>query len=167
MSQILVFGNSASGKSTLAKYLQAERGLAHFDLDTVAWLPSGTPVAPVRRELSESLELVDQFCNVEPDWVIEGCYADILTLLTQQASEMIFLNLPVELCIENARKRPWEPHKYASKDEQDANLEMLINWIADYQIRTDTFSSKAHQALFDAYLGKKTMLVSRPDLAKL
>jgi hypothetical protein len=37
------------------------------------------------------------------------------------------MNLPVAACIENARKRPWEPHKYASKAEQDKNLDRLID----------------------------------------
>ena len=37
MRKILIFGNSGSGKSTLAGKLCAGNGLAHLDLDTLAW----------------------------------------------------------------------------------------------------------------------------------
>ena len=68
------------------------------------------------------------------------------------------MNLPVALCIENAKNRPWESHKYQSKAAQDANLTMLIDWIAQYEQRTDTFSKSAHQILFDEFTGKKTQV---------
>lgn len=37
---------------------------------------------------------------------------DLLKLVQAQSSEIIFMNLPIELCIANAKARPWEPHKY-------------------------------------------------------
>jgi len=46
--RIVVFGNSGSGKSTLAKNYTLKYGLAHLDLDVLAWLdtnpPSGNPL---------------------------------------------------------------------------------------------------------------------------
>jgi hypothetical protein len=76
------------------------------------------------------------------------------------------LNPGVEGCIANARERPWEPHKYASKEAQDANLEMLIGWIRDYVARTDVFSLAAHRALFDSFGGDKVELSSREAIAR-
>ena len=73
------------------------------------------------------------------------------------ADEVIFMNLPVPSCIENARNRPWEPHKYASREEQDGNLAMLIDWIAQYPTRQDVCSESAHRTLYDAFAGKKRM----------
>jgi hypothetical protein len=35
--------------------------------------------------------------------------------------------------VANAFSRPWEPHKYLSKEAQDANLEMLMGWIRAYE----------------------------------
>ena len=93
-------------------------------------------------------------------WVIEGCYADLLKIAIPQSSKIIYLNLPVEVCISNAERRPWEPHKYESKAAQDVNLAMLTAWIAQYTIRDDTFSKSAHEALFDSYKGEKTMYTS-------
>lgn len=51
MSNILIFGNSGSGKSTLAKSICGSQGLAHLDLDLLAW-EATTP--PQRKELSVS-----------------------------------------------------------------------------------------------------------------
>jgi hypothetical protein len=79
-----------------------------------------------------------------------------LELAIPSSTEIIFINLPVELCIENAKRRPWEPHKYDSKAAQDANLEMLVEWISRYETREDTFSLSAHKRLYDNYSNKKT-----------
>lgn len=163
MSKIVIFGNSGSGKSTLAKKLASKDNLAHLDLDTIAWKPV-TP--PERLPVSESAISISTFLHDNQSWVIEGCYSDLLELVTQDAEEMIFLNLPVSACIENAKSRPWEPHKYESKEAQDANLAMLIDWISQYDSRTDTFSRVAHEELFEKFKGKKIMHVSNERSAQ-
>jgi hypothetical protein len=38
---------------------------------------------------------------------------------------------------------------------------MLIDWIAQYEARDDTFSKTAHQKLYDEFTGKKTQVVER------
>ncbi|MAT95024.1 MAG: shikimate kinase [Halioglobus sp.] len=153
MDKIVIFGNSGSGKSTLAGQLCARHGLAHFDLDTVAWTAQ-TP--PQRRPREECSREIGAFVQQHEGWVIEGCYADLVELALPASTEIIFLDLPVQLCTDNARRRPWEPHKYASKEAQDANLDMLLDWIAQYEEREDTFSRASHAALFERYAGKKT-----------
>lgn len=157
MKKVVIFGNSGSGKSTLAQQLREEEGLSHLDLDTIAWLPSSPPE---RKPLAESKREIEFFTSVNEGWVIEGCYADLLEIVLPDSSEIIFLNLPAEACVANAKNRPWEPHKYESKEAQDANLEMLIAWIAQYPERSDTFSRSAHEALFNGYKGKKIMYTS-------
>ena len=159
MRKILIFGNAGSGKSTLARRILARESIPHLDLDELAWLP-GLP--PERRPLAEAGEAIDRFVEANSAWVIEGCYGDLIERVLDRASEIIFLNLPVELCIENARNRPWEPHKYASREEQDANLETLIHWISDYPQRTDTLSLQAHRSLYERFAGKKTRYTASP-----
>ncbi|WP_371195592.1 shikimate kinase [Glaciecola sp. SC05] len=154
MRKVIIFGNSGSGKSTLAKKLKAE-GLAHLDLDTIAWQPS---MPPERKALDESQKALAEFDASNDSWVIEGCYTDLLEMAANLASEAIFMNLEVDLCIQNAKSRPWERHKYPSKQAQDQNLSMLIEWIAQYPKRTDTFSKSAHEALFSNFNGVKVML---------
>ena len=150
--QIVIFGNSGSGKSTLAKKLCAQHQLTHLDLDTIAW-QQATP--PRRQPLSKSQSDIQTFLSQNPNWVIEGCYADLLARVVPYATQAIFLNLPVAACQDNARRRPWEPHKYPSREAQDANLPMLLAWIADYTQRDDVLSLRAHRALFEAFPGRK------------
>lgn len=158
--KVVVVGNSGSGKSTLAKRLSRARRLAHLDLDTLAWLPG-----PVRRPLAESEAKIGEFIAACPQWIIEGCYADLLGTPLAHASRLVFLNPGVEACIANARARPFEPHKYATKEAQDANLGMLERWIREYETRTDEFSLQAHRTLFDAFAGPKVELTSREAIA--
>ena len=154
LRKILIFGNSGSGKSTLAKRLCEMEGLKHLDLDVLAWQQT---IPPKRKPLEESSREINTFIDSCDGWVIEGCYTDLLEVAVPHSNEMIFLNLPISVCISNAKNRPWEPHKYDSKEAQDANLEMLVDWISEYETRVDTFSRKSHLALYQAFGGVKTM----------
>lgn len=153
MQKILIFGNSGAGKSTLAANLAREHQLKHLDLDTLAWLPVNPPR---RRDLQESRKEIEAFIATQSSWVIEGCYADLLEIVTPHCSEIIFLNPGTDTCVKNCKSRPWEPHKYASKEAQDANLEMLIEWVKNYETRNDEFSLTAHRRVYDNFKGKKS-----------
>ncbi|MEJ0085990.1 MAG: hypothetical protein WDO72_09925 [Pseudomonadota bacterium] len=91
--RILICGNSGADKSTLAKSLAEIYALAHLDLDTLAWEQAN---APTRRALDRSRTEIDKFTAVNDGWVIEGAYADLLGLLLDECSELIFLNPGVE-----------------------------------------------------------------------
>jgi adenylate kinase family enzyme len=153
MPRIVIFGNSGSGKSTLAREKADQLGCAHFDLDTVAWDEGRRP--PTRRSLPASEAAIDSFLAAHEHWIVEGCYADLLALVVPRCDELIFLNPGVAVCQANCRDRPLEPHKYRSPAEQDANLAMLLAWVAEYPRRTDEFSLQAHRRLFDAFDGRK------------
>jgi len=160
LRRILIFGNSGSGKSTLAKKITASHGLAHLDLDTLAWQPK---VPPQRKSLETSKVDILAFVRANSGWVIEGCYADLLELALPFSSEIVFLNLSVEDCIKNARSRAWEPHKYQSKQAQDDNLDMLLHWISQYSVRDDEFSQAAHNKIYAQFAGKKSMLLRNQE----
>jgi adenylate kinase family enzyme len=157
LRKVLVFGNSASGKSTLAKRLAASEQLAHLDLDLLAWQATNPPT---RVPLVESAKAIEKFMLQHEHWVIEGCYSDLLKVAEEQSTEIIYMNLSVDDCIENANNRSWEPHKYTSKIEQDANLAMLIQWISQYELRDDNFSKAAHISFYQNYTGAKKMLTT-------
>lgn len=163
MRRVIVFGNSGSGKSTLAARLSAEQGLAHLDLDSVAW-SAGSP--PERMPIDDSLARISNFMAQHKGWVIEGCYTDLLAPVSSRANELVFMDLPVEACVENARRRPWEPHKYSSKAAQDRNLSMLIDWIGEYYERADHFSHASHLNLYTQFAGAKVALRSNDEAAR-
>lgn len=152
MRKVLIFGNSGSGKSTLAKELCAAENLSHLDIDMLAWMPT---TLPTRKPVGEAKKEIYEFIHSHEEWVIEGCYTDLLETVASQCNEMIYMNIPVAVCIANAKNRPWEPRKYKSKEDQDANLEMLVEWIAQYKERDDIFSERAHKELYEKYPGKK------------
>lgn len=149
--RVVVFGNSGAGKSTLARSL-AEQGLAHLDLDTLAWQPTDPPQ---RTPLDQAGLAVRAFVDQHPDWVIEGCYADLIGLVVDAATRLVFLDASVETCQAQARLRPWEPHKYDTAEAQNANLPMLLDWIAGYPTREGPLGRPAHLALFEAFEGDK------------
>lgn len=155
--RIVVFGNSGSGKSTMAGRLSVELAVPHLDLDQLAWSSPG-----VRRPLTESAREIEEFALEHHEWVVEGCYADLLDMLLPRATELRFLNPGIETCIANCRNRPWEPHKYSSKADQDANLDFLIRWVRDYETRTDEYSLARHRTMFEQFTGRKREYTGQP-----
>ncbi|MDY6941306.1 MAG: AAA family ATPase [Cyanobacteriota bacterium] len=150
MQKILIFGNSGSGKTTMAKQLATSHGIPHFDLDTCAWNEPG-----VRKSLKESQKVIDKFVAEHSSWVIEGSYGSLVELVLEHCNELRFLNPGIEKCLQNCDSRPWEPEKYPTPEAQNQNLEMLKNWVRDYEIREDEYSYREHQRIFERYLGKK------------
>lgn len=157
--RIVIFGNSGSGKSTMARAIAEEQGIEHMDLDGVAWETPG-----VRMPLVRSAESIAAFTHANDRWVIEGCYADLLELVISLATEVRFLNPGTEACVVNCRSRPWEPHKYESPEAQEKMLEFLLGWVRDYDVRDDEYSLASHRALFDRFTGTKREYDSLPPL---
>jgi hypothetical protein len=93
--------------------------------------------------------------------VIEGCYGELIEAAASRATELIFLNPGREACLANNARRPWEPHKYASAEEQNAMLANLQAWVSGYYERTDQWSYDAHRRIFDAHPGPKVERTSR------
>lgn len=157
--RILVFGNSGSGKSTLACKLAAYHGCPALDLDTIVWVPGKVAV---QREADAVRADLQAFMARFGDWVIEGCYGDLIEQAAPACTELVFLNPGREACLANNRRRPWEPHKYASPEQQDAMLANLQDWVASYYTRDDPWSYAAHRRIFDAHPGCKTEHATRP-----
>lgn len=148
--RILIFGNSGSGKTTMAGALQEEHGLPHLDLDAVAWAEPGE-----RLPLAESVAALQAFQRSHPSWVIEGSYGSLVKAALPSCTELRFLNPGVEACVANCRNRPWEPEKYASPAEQDVRLAFLLDWVRDYETREDEYGLAYHRAIFEAFEGDK------------
>jgi adenylate kinase family enzyme len=152
--KIAILGNSGSGKSTLAKSLAAQT-IPLLDLDSIVWEPNLVAVSRLPQNVLKDLE---RFCMGGDGWIIEGCYAHLVADSLRWNPELIFLNPGEEACLQHCRARPWEPHKYSSKQEQDSKLEFLLAWVSDYYRRDGDMSLRAHRKLFDLYAGPKREL---------
>lgn len=159
--RVAILGNSGSGKSTLANWLAQSVNLAVLDLDSVAWEPDKPAVA---RSSALAEADIAKFGTTHARWVMEGCYGNLIEAAFQFRPFLIFLNPGLESCTAHCLSRPFEPHKYPSKQEQDANLQFLLSWVAEYYTRDGPMSLAAHQAVFAKYPGRKVELQRVPQL---
>lgn len=153
----LVFGNSGSGKSTWSRRMAERHQLAHLDLDSIVGVPGEIAVQRSRDEIHASLaDFLSQHSR------IEGCYGELVQRTSAHCSDLSFLNRGLQACLDNDRRRPWEPHRYQSKKLQDSMLENLQAWVASYYERDDAGSYRAHRAIYDSHGGGKTEYVDAP-----
>jgi adenylate kinase family enzyme len=146
-----IFGNAGSGKSTLARSLAGD-GVAVLDLDTIAWEPRS---GAILRSQHAAVDDLRRFCSSHAEWIVEGCYGDLIEAVLPWKPELIFLNPGEEACLRNCRNRAWEPHKYPSKAAQDASVKTLLAWVSAYYSCSGSMSFAAHRAIFDRYDGPK------------
>lgn len=161
--KVLVYGNSGSGKSTYAHALATRHGLVHLDLDSIVWEPGKIAVQRDPQSIAESLM---EFVSSHAAWVIEGCYGELVRSAAAHCTQLVFLNPGLEACQSNNRRRPWEPHKYSSLEEQNSMLPTLQSWVAEYYSRDDAWSYKVHRLIYDEYRGAKvehTSLLQLPE----
>ena len=158
--RVLVFGNSGSGKSTYAQAQAIRHGAPHLDLDSIVWEPGQIavqrPAAAIRQSLNDFLSSHDA-------WVIEGCYGELVEASAATCTQLVFLNPGLEACLANNARRPWEPHKYVSVEQQNSMLAALQTWVAEYYTRGGPWSYEAHRRIFDAHAGEKIEHTSLPS----
>jgi adenylate kinase family enzyme len=148
--KLIILGNAGSGKTTMARYLTKNNSACILSLDKIAW-EEGIK----RKLLEDSLAEFHQFITQHEDWIIEGCYGDLIEAILPCCTELIFLNPGIDICVKNCLKRPWESDKFSSPDQQEIMLEYLINWVKQYEIRDDEYGLKKHRQIFDNFTGNK------------
>ena len=116
----------------MARRLIGNVTIPRLSLDEIAWDRDAR-----RKPLEESLILLGQFLASNDQWIIEGCYGDLVEAALPHCSERRFLNPGVETCVAHCNRRPWEPLKFSSAEEQNTMLRQLIQWVEDYESRDD------------------------------
>ena len=157
---VSIIGNAGSGKSTLAGRMARANASRLLDLDSIFWEPGKVAVPRAAADAAADLR---QFCEVPARWVVEGCYADLIRQSLPHGPYLVFLDPGLDQCMANCRARPWEPHKYRSKAEQDAKLAFLLQWVAAYYTRDGDMSWAEHQRVYERYDGPKLHLQRLPD----
>ena len=148
--RIILLGNAGAGKTTMARRLIGDRDVPRLSLDEIAWGDGAE-----RRPIAESLRDLQAFLDAHDEWVIEGCYSDLIEAALDRCTELRFLNPGVEACVAHCLRRPWEPEKFPSPEAQQAMLAELVAWVRAYEVRDDEYGLARHRRLFDGFAGRK------------
>lgn len=154
--RVLITGNGGSGKTWLGERLVQRLSVPLVRLDDLYW--DGAYGGKER----DKRVVFDEVARraAEPYWVIEGVYGWLLPAALPRASEFIFLDLPVDACLDNIRQRG----NQGSGNE--AAFAALLAWVAEYPSRENSNSRLAHQRLWDAFEGTRTILRSREEVER-
>lgn len=130
--RIILLENAGPGKSTMARRLIGQSDVPRLSLNEIAW-----DHGAVRRPHEDSVAAFTAFLEENENWIIEGCYSDLLEIALPHCTELRFLNPGVHVCVEHCWQRPWEPERFSTLEEQGGMLETLIEWVQEYETRTD------------------------------
>jgi hypothetical protein len=73
-----------------------------LDLDNIVWEPNAGAIC---RPLNAARNKLQKFCSRQSDWIVEGCYGDLIEAALAWHPELIFLNPGEEICLRNCRNR--------------------------------------------------------------
>lgn len=99
MQRIAIVGCSGGGKSTLARALGARLGLPVTHLDSLFWKPGWTESG--LEEFRPKVEAV----AARERWIIEGNFTTASALRFARADTIIWIELPIWLCLWRAFSR--------------------------------------------------------------
>ncbi|MDG3131817.1 adenylate kinase [Streptococcus suis] len=123
--KIMVIGCPGSGKSTLSRKLHEITGIPLFHLDLMNWNSDRTCV-----EKDVFIQRLLEVINGK-EWIVDGNYDSTLELRMKYCDTIIFLDYPVELCLQGMQERrgkqrpdmPW----IESVDDVDSDFIEFIN----------------------------------------
>ena len=130
MNRILVIGCPGAGKTYFAKALSKIIGIPVIHMDNLYWNKDKTSIS--KEELENKLLPYLK----EDKWIIDGNYHDILKQRLEYATDVFFLNMPRETCIEGILERIDKPRDDIPWVETKKDAIDLIEWTIDYEVRT-------------------------------
>ncbi len=99
MRKIVIIGPAGAGKSTLARELSKILDIEVFHLDRYFWQP-GWKELPKKARIEKLQELVQK-----DKWIIEGSYFSTSDVRLQSCDTVIFLDMPLLLCLQRVLAR--------------------------------------------------------------
>lgn len=153
MKKIMVIGCPGSGKSTFSRKLHKMTGLPLFHLDMMYWNPDRTTVdkSVFRERLSNVIQ--------KDEWIIDGNYGSTMELRMQACDTVVFLDYPLEVCLNGIVERRGKPRTdmpWIEDAEEDAEF---IEFIKNYNIE----SRPKVMRLLDKYSHKDIYIFNNRD----
>lgn len=122
MNRIMVIGVGAGvGKSTFARRLGKLTAIEVTHLDRLYWRPCWIE-APHEEFLGAQWKAVQQ-----EQWIIEGNYTGTINIRERQADTIIYLELPLWICLYRVLKRRVQYHG-KTRDDMAEGCEEKIDW---------------------------------------
>jgi adenylate kinase family enzyme len=100
--RIVIIGNSATGKTTLARELAARLGCPHIERDALQWEAGWKPTTDAGFQ-ARVLEAVKGEC-----WVADGNFSRVRDEVWGRADTLIWLDYPLWLILWRLSKRSWQ-----------------------------------------------------------
>jgi adenylate kinase family enzyme len=151
-SKLLIFGNSGSGKSMMAKRIGSRTSQCVFDLDLIHWHEDGR-----ERDEDASRAKVREIV-MGPSWIVEGVYGWLAEIAVHRATAVIWTDLPWSECQDGLISRGLRPG--TNEEDQQA----LLSWAEAYWSRSTPSSAIGHERLFASFAGEKVRLSTRREI---
>ena len=125
MKKIIVIGCPGSGKSTVSRALHDKTGIPLYHLDMMYWNADKTTVekSVFLERLSAALE--------KDEWIIDGNYGSTMELRVAMCDTVIFLDYPLEVCLDGIKERRGKPRSDMPWIETEEDAE-FIEFIKNY-----------------------------------
>ena len=129
MNRIMVIGCPGSGKSTFTKKLHQITELPLYHLDMMYWNADKTTVekAVFKERLYNTIQL--------DKWIIDGNYGSTMELRLQACDTVIFLDYPLDVCLDGIRERKGKKRTDIPWVENEEAIE-LIEFVKNFNFQS-------------------------------
>lgn len=125
MKKVIVIGCPGSGKSTISRELHKKTGIPLYHLDMMYWNADKTTV-----EKSVFLERLSAVLE-KNEWIIDGNYASTMELRMEACYTVIFLDYPLDVCLDGIKERRGKPRSdmpWIETEEDSEFIEFIKNY---------------------------------------
>ena len=123
--KVIVIGCPGSGKSTVSRALHNKTGVPLYHLDMMYWNADKTTV-----EKSVFLERLSDVLEKD-EWIIDGNYSSTMELRMAACDTVIFLNYPLDVCLDGIKERRGKPRSdmpWIETEEDEEFSEFIRNY---------------------------------------